>query len=147
MLTPIQLAMFRDKFTSAREYYNQAIAVTFIATGSDCQVKSLNLIAKVVKQDPRSARYRYAFAIMHKPCELVGTVDETAIKLGKELGVSSTTNQFFRRVVAKSYQRQGNITAALDAFEPELEIGLWHPRFHNCLIFSEIFGLKQTFTT
>jgi hypothetical protein len=118
------------KHETAGAYYSRAIIATFLAKGDKCCLRSLQLIAEAVKQVPMSARYGYAFAILHRRCN-------SAIDVATEVwnGVESKmdTTLFFRRVVASAYERNADLHRALLAFEYELVKGQWEPQLIRVL--------------
>jgi hypothetical protein len=123
----LELSSIQNDTGGGNSYYNQAITIAFTAgRQASNMIRCLELLANGMIQNPSSARFGYAFAIIHKRCKEVERADTLAIQVWE--GIERTTvNQFFRRVVANAYRRKGEIMDAFETFAPELEAPFWHP--------------------
>jgi hypothetical protein len=72
----VELATIQDGINRGNPCYNQAISTAFTAGGQPGNMmRCLEFLANAMIQDPSSARYGYAFAIIHKRCPDVGKAD------------------------------------------------------------------------
>jgi len=89
-----------------------------------------------------SARFGYGFAIIHRHCINHEAADDWAITVARSIE-GSRSNLFFRRTVARAYERRGNLNSALCMSDHELKIwGLWTARLDRLLV--HIFAGQQT---
>ena len=117
----------------ARASYSVGITGLFVA-GGDPDLTSLQHIGRAIRQEPMSARFGYAYAIIHRRCRNYEAADECAITVWCTLE-NPRVNLFFRRTVARAYERRGELELALSTFDQELEIwGLWTKHLDRLLV-------------
>jgi hypothetical protein len=105
-----------------------------LAAVDNSGLKSLEYVGDAIGNRPMSARFGYAFAIIHRHCRNHEAADECAISVSRSIE-SPRANLFFRRSVARAYERRGNLNSALSMFDEELQIwGLWTAHLDRLLI-------------
>jgi hypothetical protein len=125
---------------SAKASYSMGMT-GLLAAADDSGFKSLQCVGDAVGKRPMSARFGYAFALIHWHCRNYEAADRCAISVSRSIE-SPRANLFFRRAVARAYERRGELSLALSLFDQELRIwGLWTARLDRLLI--RVFAEQQ----